>query len=196
MKHNPHSIIIQSAICDERRKVHFYNQNHESGIVEFSQASEENKQKRMKIADEVECLPLSIMFHGINVTHVNFFVLDVEGAELMVLQSIDWIYTKFDILAIETEKVRRREGYAEEVTSYLLQRGYIKVDNIPGRNSWFKRADFIPSRRPGIAEGCYSGALWATRYRQLNHTQQDMFTHCPAGYFYKDRCQNCEMFKY
>lgn len=158
-----------------------------------SHLSTKVKNARLQASTPVECLPLSSVFQGINVTHVNFFVLDVEGAELSVLESIDWERVQFDVLSIETEKENRRPGYAADVASYLLQKGYEHVQNVPGRNSWFKHTDFIPSRRPTIVEGCFNGALWATRYRNRNQTQQEMFKHCPAGYFYKDRCQNCAM---
>lgn len=191
---NANSIVVHSAICDEKRTVHFYSHNHESGIVEFTLATEMQRSAMMKTAVKVECLPLGFILRGTNVTHVNFFVLDVEGAELAILNSVDWEYTVFDVLSVETEQSRRRPGYVEDVARFLLSKGYEQVQNIPGRNSWFTRVGFVPSRRPAIAKDCFSGALWATRWRNLNHTQQAMFKHCPAGIFTKDSCQNCAMF--
>ena len=195
LQKRPHAIVIHSAICDKRQTVHFYGNNHASGIVEFSQLSDANKEAAMKRAVAVECLPLADIFQGINVSHVNFFVLDVEGAELNILQSIDWSLTSFDVLAVETERSNRRPGYAEEVTAFMRAKGYAAVENIPGRNSWYTRVGFQPSRRPTIAQGCFSGALWATRWRDQNHTQHEMFKHCPLGFFAPDSgtCQNCAM---
>ena len=188
-----HATVIHSAICDKRQTVHFYAHNHESGIVEFSQLSDGKREAAMKMSKAVECLPLADIFLGINVSHVNFFVLDVEGAELTILQSIDWTLTKFDVLAVETDRRSRRPGYAEEVAAFMLSKGYTIVENIPGRNSWYTRVGFQPSRRPTIAEGCFSGALWATRWRNQNDTQQEMFKRCPLGFFARDTCQNCAM---
>jgi len=39
---------------------------------------------------EVACVPLSTVLATAGVTHVDFFVLDVEGAELDVLRTIDF----------------------------------------------------------------------------------------------------------
>jgi FkbM family methyltransferase len=192
---NPHSIIIHSAICDKRQTVHFYHQNHQSGIVEFSQLSDDKRAAMLKLSVEVECLPLAHVFQAIKVSHVNYFVLDVEGAELNILQSIDWDLTKFDVIVVETDRNSRRPGFAEDVAAFMLTKGYLRVDNISGRNSWYRRVDFVPSRRPTIAEGCYSGSLWATRWRFRNATQQDNFKKCPAGFFSDSNkhCQNCGM---
>ena len=87
------------------------------------------------------------------VSHVNFFVLDVEGGELEVLHSINWHRTSFDVLCIETDTEHRKEGYAHHVSHYLSQRGYSHVYD-DRRNSWyvheglFDKDAFAVSRRP------------------------------------------------
>mmetsp|Transcript_18261 Transcript_18261/g.30452 ORF Transcript_18261/g.30452 Transcript_18261/m.30452 type:complete len:331 (-) Transcript_18261:103-1095(-) len=193
LRMNRNAAIINAAVCDVSRTVHFFDNNHGSGIVEFTKLTDSQKEGLVKKAAKVQCLPLSSIFAGINVTHVNFFVLDVEGAELSVLQSIDWTKVSFDVLSIETERDKRRPGYVEDVTAFMLSKNYVVVDNISGRNTWFTRVGFVPSRRPTIAEGCFSGSLWATRWRNRNGTQQENFKKCPDGFFYGDKCQNCPM---
>lgn len=80
-------------------------------------------------------------------SHVNFFILDVEGSELDVLRTVDWRRTSFDVIVVETDKAYRPEGYQDRVTSFLRDRGYVHVRD-KGRNSWYQRRDFEPSRRP------------------------------------------------
>jgi hypothetical protein len=102
---------------------------------------------------EIACLPLQKVFDFAMVTHVNFFVLDIEGGELDVLHSIDWHRTTFDVICVETDKQHRSEGYAHHVTHFLNQRGYTLVHE-DRRNSWYvhsglmNRDAFEPSKRP------------------------------------------------
>jgi Methyltransferase FkbM domain len=43
----------------------------------------------------LQCIPITTLLLALNVTHVDYFSLDVEGHELDVLQTID--FDKFDI---------------------------------------------------------------------------------------------------
>jgi FkbM family methyltransferase len=52
---------------------------------------------------EVPCKPLSEVLVENNITRINFFSLDVEGAELLVLKTIDWSAVQIDVLMVETD---------------------------------------------------------------------------------------------
>jgi hypothetical protein len=95
----------------------------------------------------VTCLPLQTMLSYLQVSHINYFSLDVEGAELNVLQSIDWSITMFDVLGVEVDPMNRPPGYASLVKEYVEARGYVQTALI-GRNAWFLRDGFTPSTSP------------------------------------------------
>ena len=57
--------------------------------------------------------------------HVNLFSLDVEGAELVVLKTIDWSSTKFDVLLVELDGKNGTKD--DEVRALLRARGYTRV---------------------------------------------------------------------
>ena len=50
----------------------------------------------------VPCRPLADMLEANGLRHVHFFSLDVEGAELQVLQTIDFQKVSFDVIMVET----------------------------------------------------------------------------------------------
>jgi hypothetical protein len=78
---------------------------------------------------------------------------------MSVLKTIDWEYTKFDVICVETDPPLRPKGYQKQVTAYLAERGYKLVCHGIGRNSWFTRNDFIPSMRGTAKYGAtYRGA--------------------------------------
>jgi hypothetical protein len=91
---------------------------------------------------KIPCLPLALIFNHMHIRHINYFSLDVEGAELSVLQSINFDDIKFDIISVEIEKAFRPKDHEFEVTKLLREHGYLKIW-CSGRNAWFRRQDFV-----------------------------------------------------
>ena len=52
-------------------------------------------------AEEVLCIPLYSILKAISMTHINFFSLDVEGAELAILRTIPFYLVTIDLFMIE-----------------------------------------------------------------------------------------------
>ena len=96
------------------------------------------------------CIPLHTLLKTAKTKHVNLFVLDVEGAELTVLKTINWEEVMFDVLCVELEDSSRYKGYTEIVREYLVSKGYINVTRVVGRNMWFVHRSFQQSLKPGI----------------------------------------------
>ena len=51
--------------------------------------------------EEVLCIPVKSILKASNLTHINFFSLDVEGAELDILKSIPFNVVTIDFFMIE-----------------------------------------------------------------------------------------------
>jgi hypothetical protein len=66
-------------------------------------------------------------FHG--ATRINFFSLDVEGAELKVLQTFDWSKVKIDVLMVEAEFLANADKSTSEnkVKSELVRRSWWRL---------------------------------------------------------------------
>ena len=109
---------------------------------------------------EVECVKLGLVLRDARVSHVNLFILDVEGGELEVLKSVNWKRVTFDVLCVELDG--RPPGYADSVRAFLEPRGYFNHTSV-GRNNWFVSRGFVPSRKPGLSEGCFNGVRKAQR---------------------------------
>ena len=113
-------------------------------------------EKSWKFITPVMCMPLSKILHQAFITHVDFFVLDVEGAEFEILKSIDWNNFLVSVMCIETDPPFRPPGYVEKIREYLEPKGY-KIVAQKGRNSWYIHKDFVPFARPGLPVDCYRG---------------------------------------
>eukprot|EP01032_Pedospumella_encystans_P011205 gene11205-13044_t len=177
LKESSQAFIANAAICADRGLVHFSDQAYTGGILEFMSdeffrtyhfpvyksgvppgnlsSIDFTKHAHVKTID---CIPMSLVLHKAHVRHVNYFVLDVEGAEMQVLNSINWSLVKFDVLCIETDPPNRPKGYAEEMTAFLKKKGYENKYRQIGRNIWYTHQDFEPMARPGLATDCFNGA--------------------------------------
>lgn len=70
---------------------------------------------------ETKCVHLNDLLSVIGVKHVDYFSLDVEGAEMFVLESIDFDTVTFDVLTIEIQEHR------SEIQAFMESKGYKKV---------------------------------------------------------------------
>lgn len=192
---SPNAFSANAAICEKESIVHYGSgQGPVSGILEFmnvkffrefhfevfNSTSPPGDLKQVKWSNfpsilSVDCLPLSKILQVAHIHHINFFLLDVEGGELSVLKSIHWENTKFDVLCVETEPSMRSAGYAEQVTAFLLSKGYHAATGQVGRNIWYVREGFKISTRPNLAKDCFNGYEWFTT---VNHEPLTKFVRC------------------
>lgn len=150
------AIAFACAICDSARQVHYSERGVVSGIIEFMSpvffkrfhptvaALEPSQWHTLPNVQKIACFPLQKLLAATNVHHINVFVVDVEGGELAILHSINWSTILFDVIVVETDTAFRSLAYEKQVTAYLFNKGYHKVYSF-GRNTWYKRSDFVPS---------------------------------------------------
>lgn len=152
---SPKAYAVGAAVCETARQVHYVSADYVGGIVEFMSEAffAGGHLPRIRAAIEkaggveavdwgqfdhvhrVPCVPLAQILQAAAIRHVNFFILDVEGGELGVLRSIDWTATAFDVLCVEIDPRRRPPGYADQVTRFLAERGYVAATGVLGRNT-------------------------------------------------------------
>src|ERR1700761_3047539 len=67
------------------------------------------------------CFPLETILLALNVSHVDYFSLDVEGLELDILKTVPFNDVTIDVLSVEYDHVK--EG-KEVMKSYMEEKGY------------------------------------------------------------------------
>eukprot|EP00210_Caulerpa_lentillifera_P000910 g880.t1 len=110
--HRPHAINIEAAACDkDNGTVKFVGSaNGVSGEIskmpkQFAQTYHGNYIKGKKEeTHEVKCRLISSMLREAGVDHIDFWTLDVEGAEFIVLNTFDWEHVAVHVLVIENDK--------------------------------------------------------------------------------------------
>ncbi|CAL4236616.1 unnamed protein product, partial [Meganyctiphanes norvegica] len=84
-----------------------------------------------QLYESVQCLPLGSLLLALNVTHVDFVSLDVEMAEVGVLEYFPWDNINVDVWLVEHND--RRDNYAKAEFSQafvdkFVKKGYILYD--------------------------------------------------------------------
>jgi FkbM family methyltransferase len=76
------------------------------------------------------CVPLQLILDATGVLDIDLFSLDVEGAELAVLETIDWSITNIHVIVVELDNLSPTKD--QEVRDLLLGRGYINAAGMYG----------------------------------------------------------------
>ena len=95
----------------------------------------------------VPCAPMHthLALHGIQ--HIDFFSLDVEGAELVVLDTIDWHRLTVDVMMVERDAWN--DARNQRVRALLLERADMVLhssDTLTPRSDLFVRRGFAAKR--------------------------------------------------
>jgi FkbM family methyltransferase len=103
----------KEAMSEKHRK-RISKETKEDAVPWNSAPSWEGKGKEIKTA----CRTLESMLEEIGRTHVDYFSLDVEGAEMIVLQSLPWDKISIRYFSIEMDT------NPEKITAFMKSKGY------------------------------------------------------------------------
>ena len=87
-------------------------------------------------------------------THIDYFSLDVEGAEMIILKSIDWKHLDIDVFTIETDQHR------QDILTLLKTHRYRWIQIISGDDVFWKKkiykiCTFLPPNSYTYVEGFF-----------------------------------------
>jgi FkbM family methyltransferase len=142
----PLDITVHAAVCNTPQTVHYVERAAVSGVWEF--ASDTFRQYwwkdiavDLKDTIPIQCEPLRDILakHSADISYFDIFSLDVEGAELEVLQSIDFTMAGFGVVLVEADQHNVTKNKA--VRTLLRQNGYIYFNNYE-RSDWFVNERF------------------------------------------------------
>jgi FkbM family methyltransferase len=140
VKIRPDALNINAALCREPQTVHLiYDEEKKpvGGIWEFMSVEFKKRWwsevRDINLLPSVMCTPLAPLLQLFDISHVNFWVLDVEGAELEVLQATDFDRVTFDVIAMENLGLDMEKDFA--TVSFLEKKGYVVYATVL-RNVW------------------------------------------------------------
>ena len=83
---------------------------------------------------DMQCFPLySLLLAAAGNVTVNYLSLDIEGAELLVLETLPWDKLDIEVMTVETAHAGEVfPGTTEDIRQFLRDRGYVLVYTIAG----------------------------------------------------------------
>ena len=73
----------------------------------------------------LQCVPLNTLLLAMGNPTVNWFILDIEGAEYQVLQTIPWTLVDIEMISVETDLAGEiMPGSRQEIIDYMKSQGY------------------------------------------------------------------------
>ena len=123
-QNRPNALSVGMAICPEAGWTNYSSQRATTaGIMSYMPSS---VRRRFRVdgagQQRVACGPLGALLDTLGVRHLDFFSLDVQGAEAMVLRTIDWSRLTVGVLIAECKALGCRDKQDDEVRG-LLQGG-------------------------------------------------------------------------
>ena len=144
LKHNWTGLLVEPMPCElmyKHRKAkisstclaleprsHFVDFNHvatisdkETGAVSMAGIVPGSGQNTIKM----QCMPLYSLIMAVGNPTVNWFILDIEGAEFQVLKTVPWDKVDIEVLSVETDLAGMvMEGSRQEIIELMESVGY------------------------------------------------------------------------
>lgn len=125
LKENRSNPAVNVACCNEELEKVFTVSTIKgwSGLYDYRKPLDAEEQAREEAAGPkayrfVKCLKLQTILDQYDLFLIDYISLDVEGAELSVLQSIDWSRTRIKVITVEANH------HDEEIRELLLGKGF------------------------------------------------------------------------
>ena len=156
----PNALNVHSALCNETKTVHFLHRLNGSsvdGILEFMEKKFITRFHKYwhrthdpQLIKEMSCVTMPYLLNSLGITHLDIWVLDVEGAELPVLSAMDkmWDEITIDVVLLETMHRTDRSSEADSTIKIMNKHGYVCHEYMSNVVCVHNR--FEPSVKPSI----------------------------------------------
>jgi hypothetical protein len=174
----PDQLNIHAALCNSTLPLHWVKNDDQLTSVNgfWEMLSLEVKEKwftaftpeRVAALPATTCRPLSPLLGVYGITHIDLWVLDIEGSEHMALASVDWSKVLIDVISVEVLEPRTQGELDNEllVRQLIIEQGYFEHSQ-QGRNTWYTRPGWEPSSCSKFPERCRDAEGWVSKtFRQ------------------------------
>jgi len=132
LRKNRRALVLRGCLNTKPRPglVKFSLDGWGSGVTAFNKNDREKN--RIVSETDVQCFSLNSIMAAIGVRHIDFMVLDVEGSELPVLETIDFTQLSIDVFSIEYSERLNRTSKLEKIRNFFNRTGsYKEVGTLP-----------------------------------------------------------------
>ena len=125
-RHRPCATSIWAAICPANASSYVYMPDQKETSSLLKQEETKKKDEQMSSSHSATpCRTMASIFRDHHVKHIDFWSLDMEGSELITLQTVDWTQVAVGVLIIEESRD------ADEIHRLLTTAGMFKMTRDP-----------------------------------------------------------------
>ena len=134
LRKNRRALVLRACLHPRPGLIKFRLMGWGSGVSDLNKYVE--AADKTTAETDVQCFSLNSIMAAIGVRHIDFMILDVEGSELTVLESIDWTRLSVDVFNIEysdenrVNKLNKIRHFFNE-TSQMIGHRYTEVGKLP-----------------------------------------------------------------
>ena len=131
LRKNRHALVLRACLSSNPHPsfVKFRLTGYGSGVSSLSKNVARNDTTVPET--DVQCFSLNSIMEAIGIRHIDFMVLDVEGSELPVLETIDWTKLSVDVFSIEYSDYNRVSKLNKIRRYFNRTGGYKEVGRLP-----------------------------------------------------------------
>lgn len=85
------------------------------------------EEKPGSITVDVQCFPFYSILLALEISHIDAFSLDVEGAEVLILDTVPFDKVDISMMNVEYQHVKGGPGFLQQ---YLEGKGYVTVKKV------------------------------------------------------------------
>lgn len=141
-KNRPQCLHANSAVSRLRESVYFLGSDNTAGMPEtMSESFRKTWHNEDQTVQRVPAAPISEIIGKFDIHRIDLFSIDVEGAELEVLETFDWNITVWIVL-IELDGHNPEKD--ESCRSVLRRNGFEWKADVPGSEIWHHPDHSLP----------------------------------------------------
>lgn len=145
----PEALNIHMALCNESRSVRFITQENSvsavGGIWEFTTPQQRIKwfgelsPEAVEALPTIPCQPLEPLLTMFRVTHIDLWILDVEGAEASVLSAVDLVRIDVSVIVVESDGTWPEK---DATVQGMLRDRHYTLHHHADKNDWWVKDGF------------------------------------------------------
>lgn len=143
-----------SKLLSAKRKAYAINAclsaTNQSGLYEWSRVRRITALRQTHIFSDarveeatmmMQCFTFTSLMAALDVTHVDYFSLDVEGGEIPILKTIPWQHVRIDVIGVEYRLLKNNIRLVDEEGS---ERKLREIDDVILGTGLYRRIGVIP----------------------------------------------------
>jgi len=128
----PLAVNIGRAVCHKPGIINYLDSEHSAtaGLESHMEANFMDQWHRSSKKIDVCCNPMRDIVCATQVPYINLLIIDVEGAEELILQTVDWENISVEVIMVETDSRYMKNDKVTQIRKFLEPKGFELLNEV------------------------------------------------------------------